>query len=78
MRQAAALRVVPLREQAGPKLSVRGVAKSYRNARGAVISAGAQPLFRCVPTVELGTAQRRDTTAPLAPWLESTRRVRTI
>ena len=49
MRQAAALRVVPLREQAGPKLSVRGVAKSYRNARGAVISACTDVTFDVEP-----------------------------
>ena len=39
MRQARALRVAPVLDVGGPKLSVRGVAKSYRNARGTVISA---------------------------------------
>jgi len=49
MRQARALRVAPVLDVGGPKLSVRGVAKSYRNARGTVISACTDVTFDVTP-----------------------------
>src|SRR2546428_13601582 len=45
----AELTVVPEPEQAGPKLSLRGVAKSYRNSRGTVTSACAEVTFDVAP-----------------------------
>src|SRR5438132_2783960 len=49
MSQARSLEVVRVPDLAGPKLSVRGVAKSYRNARGTVISACADVTFDVAP-----------------------------
>jgi NitT/TauT family transport system ATP-binding protein len=45
MRQLGALAVVREAEATGAKLSVRGVAKSYRNARGTVTSACTEVTF---------------------------------
>src|SRR5437867_12152594 len=49
MRQARALRVALVLDVGGPKLSVRGVAKSFRNARGTVISACTDVTFDVTP-----------------------------
>src|SRR5947209_13973098 len=49
MSQARSLEVVRVPDVTGPKLSVRGVAKSYRNARGTVISACADVTFDVAP-----------------------------